>query len=637
MNKDAAYNKAVLLPLFLLVQVGIWLIYSEGFSARWMFDDRPNLAGLREVNDLDTAIEYVFGGISSLIGRPLSLATFTLHAEAWPNDTVPFRQFNTLIHLCNGTLVATFVYLIGHRHGAIKERAIHIAVITASLWLAHPLLASTVLSAVQRMTLLSSMFMLAGLTAYVYGRQFSTQHSTRALTIMTLGITLGTGLGILAKENAILLPALALVLEGTLLRSWPTPVTIKAMQLWKAIFLVAPLLLLVGYLAINWHGHAHTYLFRSFSLSERLASEIVILWDYARQTVLPDISKLGLFHDDVVIRKPTESLVIVATLGWLAVITVTWHFRKRAPIIFFAITWFLANHLLESTALPLELYFEHRNYLASVGPIVATVVIAWTAKTRLAHTIPLIVFTLLSISLWSVTSLWGSPMLAAEIWHKNHPTSIRATHFIAQQYLLSGDRTTATKLIFNAANMNPNASDLALQSLQLQCSSGDEALIRARYKEILDRVQTFHTSYAAHWTIHNLVAEENCPGMSRQMLLDLISTLLINKSMASSGLIRHHLHHALANLYLQSGENDKAIYHLDRAFSSLPSANTAILIADTMAASGLIDRAIKSLDDAMNHAPRFYYRRIVWQKKLSKLKKDLEILKQRKKEPTGVD
>ena len=37
------------------------------------------------------------------------------------------------------------------------------------------------------------------------------------------------------------------------------------------------------------------------------------------------------------------------------------------PVLAFAVCWFLACHLLESSALPLELVFEHRNYQASVG------------------------------------------------------------------------------------------------------------------------------------------------------------------------------------------------------------------------------------------------------------------------------
>jgi hypothetical protein len=39
---------------------------------------------------------------------------------------------------------------------------------------------------------------------------------------------------------------------------------------------------------------------------------------------------------------------------------------KKYPLISFGILFFLLNHLIESTILPLELFFEHRNYLPSL-------------------------------------------------------------------------------------------------------------------------------------------------------------------------------------------------------------------------------------------------------------------------------
>ncbi len=48
--------------------------------------------------------------------------------------------------------------------------------------------------------------------------------------------------------------------------------------------------------------------------------------------------------------------------------------RKKWPLFAFAVLWFFAGHALESTFLPLEYFFEHRNYLPLLGPIFALVV-----------------------------------------------------------------------------------------------------------------------------------------------------------------------------------------------------------------------------------------------------------------------
>ncbi|MCY0536413.1 hypothetical protein, partial [Klebsiella pneumoniae] len=45
--------------------------------------------------------------------------------------------------------------------------------------------------------------------------------------------------------------------------------------------------------------------------------------------------------------------------------------RKRAPSIPAGWFFFLVAHLVESSFLPLEMYYEHRNYLPSFGLLLA--------------------------------------------------------------------------------------------------------------------------------------------------------------------------------------------------------------------------------------------------------------------------
>lgn len=618
---NSLHSWGALLVIFLLFQVVVWLIYSAGFPTRWMFDDEPNLGPLGNVHDFQTALEFIVGGISSQIGRPLAMATFLLQRDAWPDDPTAFRQFNALIHLINGTLVALLAWLIARPYWPTRNKAIQVALVIACLWLAHPLLASSVLSAVQRMTLLAALFVLTGLAAYVHGRSLAAHQPARALVWMSAGIVLGTGLGVLAKENASLLPLLAAVLEFTLLRAWPSVIPPKTMRLWRIGFLALPTLLLAGYLLLNWQGHAHTYLFRPFSFSERLATETVILWEYVRQMLMPDVTRLGLFHDDITVRNPTDSIVIVAALGWLAAVAGAWLVRRKVPLASFAVLWFLANHLLESTALPLELYFEHRNYLAILGPLGALVAAAWaTGTTTLPRLLSLLAIPLSAALLWSVTSLWGNPTLAAERWHQAHPRSGRAAAFNAQQYLLNHDLDSAARIFRDAAAANPRASDIALNAIHMECFNADATRMQTLYADISARSATFYSSLAAPESIHkiaSLIEEGACPNLNRHQLVRLIEALLANDAMRNNGLIRHHLHSALGVIYLREGDWANAITHLDQAFSALPNPDTAILIAGMLAGAGSVDLAFKSLDDAMQQAPGSRLKRMVWERKIT--------------------
>src|SRR5690606_4867616 len=112
--------------------------------------------------------------------------------------------------------------------------------------------------------------------------------------------------------------------------------------------------------------------------------------------------------------------------------------------------WYLGAHLLESTTIALELYFEHRNYVPLMGPVLAVA----AGSVRAGKTIaPLLQGALcaygllLAVVLFGSTSLWGQPALAAEMWAIRKPDSLRATQYLAQQLLAYGDSAAARRTL----------------------------------------------------------------------------------------------------------------------------------------------------------------------------------------------
>jgi tetratricopeptide (TPR) repeat protein len=114
---------------------------------------------------------------------------------------------------------------------------------------------------------------------------------------------------------------------------------------------------------------------RDFTTGERLLTESrVVIW-YLTLIAWPTPDRLNLEHDVA----PSRSLVSPATtLGSLLlvltilVLAVTLE-RRGHPVASFAILWYFLGLGVESTILPLELAFEHRLYLPSVGPILLVV------------------------------------------------------------------------------------------------------------------------------------------------------------------------------------------------------------------------------------------------------------------------
>ncbi|MBW1692321.1 MAG: hypothetical protein JRJ70_16555, partial [Deltaproteobacteria bacterium] len=78
-------------------------------------------------------------------------------------------------------------------------------------------------------------------------------------------------------------------------------------------------------------------------------------------------TRLSLNHDIAIshslFNPPTTMLAIVLIIGMLFGAI---YLSRRYPLISFCVFFFFLNHIPESTILPLELIYEHRNYIPSM-------------------------------------------------------------------------------------------------------------------------------------------------------------------------------------------------------------------------------------------------------------------------------
>jgi tetratricopeptide (TPR) repeat protein len=314
------------------------------------------------------------------------------------------------------------------------------ALLTAALWLLHPINLTPVLYVVQRMTSLSALFVLTALWCHVTGRLWMAAGDRRGLWLALAGLPLAA-VGGLAKESAALYPLMVLVLEWTLLRRLSAPGR-RAL-----IAVVAVLPILAGTLYLLSHPQLLGYGSRDFTLEQRLLSEARALWLYLRMLLLPDPTVLGFYHDDFALSTglTTPWTTLPAVLGWSLLLPAALLAGRRYPVASFALLFYLAAHAMESTIFPLELVFEHRNYLAALGPVFA---LAWllsgqavpSARKALAAA----AVTLL-LALAAVTHLraldWSSEqrLILTEVSH--HPGSARAQFRTAQMLMDELGRT----------------------------------------------------------------------------------------------------------------------------------------------------------------------------------------------------
>ena len=249
-------------------------------------------------------------------------------------------------------------------------------------------------------------------------------------------------LGFLAKENAALLPLLLLVSELTVLRTFRQrkPHVAGSLDPWVVLILL-PLIAAPCYF-VTHPGLIH-YDTRPFTLAERLLTEPRVLWFYLRLLLIPDVSRFGLYHDDLPLSTglfaPPTTLVAIGGLVVLLVAAIL--LRRRYPVAAFAVLFFLAAHALESTFLALEIIFEHRNYLASVGPLMLLAYLI-TEGSRLPRVgrAAIVLGALLLVShaaaTWVRVESWSTYEDFILNTADNHPKSARS-NFMAAQLVIS--------------------------------------------------------------------------------------------------------------------------------------------------------------------------------------------------------
>lgn len=607
-------NKTLVSGLCLLASVLIiGVIYSFAWSGSLHFDDFANLQGLERVFadgwiNQHEALLFVLNGNAGPLGRPIALASFLMDGSVGLNFPAAFFYTNTMIHLLNGLLLAAVLFQIGKLLNWSLERSALIACISAVFWLLLPIHVSASMMSVQRMTLLSSSMMLLGLLGYLVGRQVFFNRPLQGSIFMLASLGLGTLFGVLTKEQAALLPLLTLVLESTLLRAPPSIVQTKARFWWRAthwLGLVLPSLLVTLYVLYMLWNHANAYALRDFSLAERLGTESVILWDYLRLAFLPNALGVTPFSDDYTVLSPTNSVAVwFSALLWLMLLASAFWLRRKASLFAFAVLWFLAAHLLESSVIPLELYFAHRNYLALVGPIFAAIaaIWLWAEKNAMLRAViaGLSVYALLlGFVLWQTTSLWGQPLLAAEMWAVSHPHSERATQYLAQRYVIIGDTLTAKKVIDRGASTIPHQGDISLQALQLACVTQDETAdkLQERVRMALRDLPKAKHLRSVFTTLDKLKVfsqHGGCQGvLTSDTLLQLAQAALANPRYASSAQNCANIELFLATMYIDNRDLEQTMLHLEAAIKALPDFETLVLTVGTLNSAGLFHEALE--------------------------------------------
>ncbi|MGH7872246.1 MAG: hypothetical protein ACREQO_08510, partial [Candidatus Binatia bacterium] len=157
--------------------------------------------------------------------QPLSWFTFALDYSIWGTNPIGYHLTNLLFHtanavlfflLCRQLLSAAFQLSMGERNGQIDLAA----ALAALLFSIHPLRVESVAWATERRDVLSGLFFLSMLYAYVHAQGSTEKHSRKTWLVLSL---IALFLSLTAKATAITAPAILLLLDVYPLRRFSGP------------------------------------------------------------------------------------------------------------------------------------------------------------------------------------------------------------------------------------------------------------------------------------------------------------------------------------------------------------------------------------------------------------------------------
>ena len=539
----------------------IWLVFGQTLSHQFVAWDDQNyiyqnpriIAGLT-----GDGLLKAFTSPHARNWHPLTTISHMLDCQLFGLDPAGHHLVNVLLHTAAALLLFSVLRNIT---GAFWRSAF-----VAAVFAIHPLRAESVAWIAERKDVLSGVFFMLTLVAYV--------HYVRQPSISRYLIALATfSCGLMSKAMLVTTPVLLLLLDYWPLKRWPVG-KFELRRLTAPPFIEKfPMLLLsagsslitvaVQKVTVDYSNH--------FPLTTRMANALSSYVIYLRQFFWP--AKLSVLYS---YSADQASLIEVAVffLVIFASTSIAFFLRKRAPYLFVGWCWYLMSLLpvIGLIQVGMQPHADRYTYLPEIGLAIAVTWSATDLLTRVCYrrqalagfaalVLGLLVWRAsIQTSYWKDTSaLWAHALAVA-------PENVVANYNVAEQ-LRSENRpdeaiahyqkalTNCSPNRNNHTELNPAIIHNALGNALADTGRLDDAL--SQYRQAVELDPDFAD---AHSNIAIILARR---GELAQAIVESQKALAIPPEDASS-------HVRLATLLVRSGRLDLALSHYRRALEIDP-------------------------------------------------------------------
>ena len=571
-----AMQKKIFFSLYIIAA----LCLLPGIYGPLLLDDAMHLDPIKNwLSTHDDTFRLIFGNQSGPFGRPVSILSFVINGLTTGIVVWPMKLTNLILHFATSLFLCKLLEYLFKRDLGLAAHAKVASFTAACLWLVLPQHISTVFYVIQRMTILATLFSVIACWLYVLARE-RIERDEKNNRFVWIGAVFFTLMSVLSKETGLLVPLYFLLIELVYFRPLPTKPRPAILTWGFRLGVVFPCLLVAAFLAFNPGFVLEPYVNRDFSMAERAMTQLSVLADYFASTFIPMTRSAGVFNDDFPIAHFISLHEVMLLLVGAGLIAAAISMRKSYPSFSAGIGLFFIGHLLESSIFSLEIYFSHRNYMPSIGLVVA----AYGLGGGLLNKYPAALGSLKRVLPFAYAALFFTYALAsfsrASIWSDNtslmthalkyHPESTR----LRSELLLDALNSKRLDIALHHADAAMRvSSDNEKRSAQLwrilsycylQVSVPRSELEAFNNIRAADRI-TLATSTALGYV--SAAAEVNaCPNLDRLQLGAIINQWALNTVQPPESTVVWKAHLSAAKLMASGGDLEAGLVQAQWAF-----------------------------------------------------------------------
>ena len=319
----------------------------------FVWDDNTYIVEAKLVQDISGLWPIWFSPTEHVENHywPLVYTTFWLEHKLWGFDPTGYHVVNVLLHLANTLLVWHI----------LRRSAMSSAWMVAAIFAVHPLHVESVAWVIERKDVLSGLFYLAAVSAWMRFVEKPCPH--RYMVSLVLYVA-----ALLSKSIAVTLPAALLIWH------WWKQERITSTDLLRLVpFFIVGLAITIGDLSFYRPREAMSF---DYSLVERSLIASRALWFYAGKLVWPTNLSVIYPRWDIHVANPLAWGYLVAAV---ALVVALWHFRSqfgRGPLVgalFFAVTLSPVLGFVNYGYMEYAFVADRFQYLAGIGVIAVVI------------------------------------------------------------------------------------------------------------------------------------------------------------------------------------------------------------------------------------------------------------------------